>query len=216
MERRRLGRPSTPVSHTPAGPFRGPSTFSPPAFSPHSTKPPTITHQDSVAIEREGEEEDVVSQKQRQQWFQQVEEKSKSGEWDDGSPPPPPPPHLSIYPTAILGTHYSIPGLHPDWQPVIPDSSSSDSLQLFHRYKEAAQQLVKTSSEVAHLTEICAKLNQEIRQDEVTLEKNKSSKDHYQKLLNQKVVYIRHFLPKIKQLFEGPNVVVYTSCLLPV
>ena len=61
-----------------------------------------------------------------------------------------------------------------------------------------------------------AKLNQEIRQDEVTLEKNKSSKDHYQKLLNQKVVYIRHFLPKIKQLFEGPNVVVYTSCLLPV
>jgi hypothetical protein len=34
-----------------------------------------------------------------------------------------------------------------------------------------------------------AKLDQEIRQDEVTLEKNKPSKDHYQKLLNQKVVY---------------------------
>ena len=62
----------------------------------------------------------MVSQKQRQQWFQQVEEKSKSGEWDDGSPPPPPP-HLSIYPTAIPGTHYSIPGLHPDWQVATTD-----------------------------------------------------------------------------------------------
>ena len=74
-----------------------------------------------VCLYTPGEEEDVVSQKQRQQWFQQVEEKSKSGEWDDGSPPPP---HLSIYPTAIPGTHYSIPGLHPDWQVATTDRHS--------------------------------------------------------------------------------------------
>ena len=41
-----------------------------------------------------------------------------------------------------------------------------------------------------------AKLDQEIRRDETTLNQNKSSKDQYQTLLNQKVVYKHclHFL----------------------
>ena len=59
-----------------------------------------------------------MSQKTRQQWFQEAEEKSKSGEWDDGAPPPSPPhpDSLSVYPTAITGDQFFIPGLHSDCQ----------------------------------------------------------------------------------------------------
>jgi hypothetical protein len=164
-------------------------------FSPLSSAAP-ITHQDSnmsVVIEREGEEENEVSQQQRQQWFQQVEERSKSGEWDnpDGDQ------GFMVFPKASATSPFAIPGLDDEWQPVLPDPGDPDSINYYHNYKERAQHMIQTRGQIDILTELCAKLDQEIAQDQSNLGKNESSQHQFQALLNQKDVMMRE-LQQIK------------------